>query len=96
VKKLVLGAVAAAMMAVAGPAAADTVPTPVGTVSVNEGGYKVAVDGTNSNPGPIAGFVSVSDGNQVCADDNGSPDDGNPETGDPATGADSSSPTCTP
>lgn len=96
-KKLLLGLVAAGAMAFAAPAAAETVcPGVVGCVSVNEGGYVAVADGDASNPGPAAGFVSVSSAPQVCADDNGTADDGDPETGDPNTGADSTSPTCAP
>lgn len=74
-----------------GAASADQVPTPLGTATVNEGGYAVVLDGNADNPDPGDGFISVSDGGQVCSDDNGTADDGNPDNG-----AESESPTCNP
>lgn len=73
-KKLLLAAVAAAAMAFAGIATADPVDTPVGSVTVNEGGYVLLADGNADNPDPIDGYVSVTEGN-VCANDAGNPDD---------------------
>ena len=65
---LVAGAFVLGNIAVAG---ADPVVTPVGTATVNEGGYVVVLDGNDDNFGPVAGYVSVSSGGRVCADDNG-------------------------
>lgn len=90
-KKLVLGVVAAAVMGFAGSASAAPVCAPLACVTANEGGYVAVVDGDAGNPDPIDGFASVSEGGQVCADDNGTADDGDPENG-----AESASPTCAP
>lgn len=67
---LVAGAFVLGNIAVAG---ADPVSTPVGDATVNEGGYVVVLDGNDDNFGPVAGYVSVSNGGRVCADDHGSP-----------------------
>lgn len=72
-----------------GAASADTVCTPAGCATVNEGGYAVVLDGDAANPDPADGFISVSNGGEVCADDNGTADDGNPDNGPEST-----SPTC--
>ncbi|HWH45095.1 MAG TPA: hypothetical protein VNT32_10220 [Thermoleophilaceae bacterium] len=73
-KKLLLAAVAAAAMAFAGVATADPVDTPVGTLTVNEGGYVLLADGNADNPDPVDGYVSVTEGN-ACVNDAGNPDD---------------------
>lgn len=78
-------------LGVSGSAFAERVDVPgVGYVSTDEAGYQAVADGNSDNGlGPLSGFISVSNGNQVCADDNGGPDDG-----DSTNGAESSSPTC--
>lgn len=74
---------------VTGPSHA--VDTPVGTITVNEGGYVVVADGNADNADPADGFISVSQSGQACADDNGTADDGNADNG-----PESDSATCTP
>lgn len=92
-KKLVIGLAAAAMLAggVAAAQADEVANVPgVGRVYTSEGGYTVVAEGEDGNGlGPLAGFVSVRNDGQVCADDNGHAADGD-STNDP----DSSSPTC--
>lgn len=58
------------------PAKAERVDTPVGYASTDEPGYTVVAEGNDDNPGPIAGYVTVSDTGVVCADDNGNHVDG--------------------
>ena len=72
-KKLLAAAAAAGLTlgAFAGAANAEPITTPIGTATVNEGGYIVYAEGNDGNPGPIAGFVTVSNDGTVCADDNG-------------------------
>lgn len=70
-------------------ASADQVCTAAGCATANEGGYVVVLDGDAANPDPADGFISVSNGGQVCADDNGTADDG-----DATNGPESTSPTC--
>lgn len=65
-----------------GVAGAEQVATPIGTAYVNEGGYVVFADGDAGNPDPVDGYISVSSGGRVCADDNG------------GWGSDGTSPTC--
>ena len=92
-KLLVAVAATAVLTGTAGAALADRVTVPgVGYVSNSEPGYALVAEGDNGNGlGPLSGFISVSSGGRVCADDNGSPDDG-----DASNGPESSSPTCTP
>lgn len=82
---LVLVLLVAALAPLGAQAACQAVSTgPLnGTVCANEGGYVVSADGAAGNPDPTDGYISVSNGGQVCADDNGAP--GN-----------STSPTCAP
>jgi hypothetical protein len=72
---------AGAAMIVAGVVStgqAAPVCTDVGCVTVNEGGYALILDGAAGNPDPLDGYISVSGGGQLCADDTGSsPDDEN-------------------
>ncbi len=79
-KTVALFALAATLAA--GPALADPIATPLGPVTVNEGGYLVYADGSSSNPGPLSGYAALTSAS-FCIDDHGS------------DGA-SSSPTCLP
>lgn len=87
---LLLVVLAAFVLPLAG-ATADPVCTDAGCVTAGEGGYVLVLDGAAGNPDPADGFISVSDGGQVCSDDNGTADDGNPDNG-----PESSSPMCAP
>lgn len=70
VATLIAGAFVLGHVSVAG---AEPVQTPIGSATVNEGGYVVVLDGKDDNAGPAAGYVSVDNGGHACADDHGSP-----------------------
>jgi hypothetical protein len=99
-KTLIASIVATASLALAGIAFAQSIETPVGTLTVDPDNGYVLADGASGNPDPGDGWASVSaaDG-QACADDNGTPgdydEDGVPdsEETDPAQ---QGSPTCGP
>jgi hypothetical protein len=90
-KRLALLIAVLAMVLPLSGAMADPTCTPAGCVTAGEGGYVAVLDGDAANPDPADGFISVSEGGQVCADDNGTADDGNAENG-----PESDSPTCAP
>ncbi len=59
---------------------ADPVQTPLGSASVNEGGYILVLDGTADNPDPLDGYISVDQNGKACASDEGTPGDTNEPT----------------
>jgi hypothetical protein len=73
---MLAGGFAVAGFAGIGAVHADPITSPVGTATVNEGGYVITADGDASNPDPFDGYVSVSSSGKACASDQGSPDDG--------------------
>lgn len=76
---------AAAVMSIAAVSFADPIAEVPGVGTVSEGdGWVVLAEGNDDNGlGPLSGFAGVTDGGQVCADDNGNAEE-------------SESPTCAP